>query len=413
MFADFRTNRHPVILFFMWLLLLAFNVYALPPGPFVIKEELTLHTLAHDDEGNYYGGIKPNLVDLDNDGDFDLVLGHRGDLILYFENIGNRTTPQFVQRHGEDNPFYGIDVGSYSMPTLLDLDGDGDFDLAVGTYPGILVYFENIGNSGSPLFMERAGTDNPLIIINVIYIDDYNFYGVLAIPTALDLDNDGDLDFIITSGGHQRISYFENIGNRTTPYFMKREDTNNPLSGLQPKFTELYGATAVSFASLDLDNDGDLDLVAGNVYGTLSYVENVGSPSTPVFILHEGFDNPFYGIDVISESFPASADIDGDGDPDLIVSGAGGRIYFFENKNLKDYERVFNWAESIFSDLLPPPTDTLELSPFHVRFYPETGIYLGYHTVDQHVYSIIPPSSELTDLGLLEIYFESAFNTGF
>jgi hypothetical protein len=283
----------------------------------------------------------------------------------------------------------------------------------VGTYPGILVYFENIGNSGSPLFMERAGTDNPLIIINVIYIDDYNFYGVLAIHTALDLDNDGDLDFIITSGGHQRISYFENIGNRTTPYFMKREDTNNPLSGLQPKFTELYGATAVSFASLDLDNDGDLDLVAGNVYGTLSYVENVGSPSTPVFILREGFDNPFYGIDVISESFPASADIDGDGDPDLIVSGTGGRIYFFENKNLKDYERVFNWAESIFSDLLPPPTDTLELSPFHVRFYPETGIYLGYHTVDQHVYSIIPPSSELTDLGLLEIYFESAFNTGF
>ena len=56
----------------------------------------------------------------------DLVVGDAwSGSLTYIENIGTSTAPVFVQRTGSANPFDGIDVGSYSAPALIDLDGDG------------------------------------------------------------------------------------------------------------------------------------------------------------------------------------------------------------------------------------------------------------------------------------------------
>ena len=58
---------------------------------------------------------------------------------------------------------------------------------------------------------------------------------------------------------------------------------------------------------------GDLDLVVGEHYGELIYVENTGTSTAPVFVQRTGSANPFDGIDVGSNSAPALADFDGDG----------------------------------------------------------------------------------------------------
>ena len=44
--------------------------------------------------------------------------------LIYFENLGTSTVPAFVQRTGSANPFDGIDISSIP-PALGDLDGDG------------------------------------------------------------------------------------------------------------------------------------------------------------------------------------------------------------------------------------------------------------------------------------------------
>ncbi len=57
---------------------------------------------------------------------------------------------------------------------------------------------------------------------------------------------------------------------------------------------------------------GELDLVFGNSDGSLTYIENTGTSTAPVFVQRTGSANPFDGIDVGSDSAPAFADIDGD-----------------------------------------------------------------------------------------------------
>ena len=58
---------------------------------------------------------------------------------------------------------------------------------------------------------------------------------------------------------------------------------------------------------------GDLDLVVGDASGSLTYIENTGTSTAPVFVRRTGTANPFDGIDVGVNSAPALGDLDGDG----------------------------------------------------------------------------------------------------
>ena len=126
----------------------------------------------------------PALVDLDNDGDMDLVSGDDSGTLLYFENTGASTTPNFVPRTGTANPFDGFDVGSDSAPVFGDLDADGDMDVVVGEKDGKLNYFENTGTSTAPVFVQRTGSAN--------LFDGFSIGGYSK-PALGDLDNDGTL----------------------------------------------------------------------------------------------------------------------------------------------------------------------------------------------------------------------------
>ena len=258
----------------------------------------------------------PAFADLDGDGDPDAVIGDSEGAIAFFENTGAMTAPDFTERAGADNPFQGVDAGGgFSKPVFVDLDGDGDLDVAVGTRRGDLMYLENAGTQSRPRFIEHSGAANPLNGINTI--------AAFSAPAFADLDNDGDPDMVVGDSDGD-VHYFENIGTQANPRFIEHTGAANPLHG-----ANVGDRVIPSF--VDLDNDGDADLIIANTQGTHYYFENTGESDTPVFIERAGVDNPLNGLRGGYDGAPAFVDLDDDGDPDLVLGNRSGNLSYFEN----------------------------------------------------------------------------------
>ena len=101
------------------------------------------------------------LADLDGDGDSDLAVGTNDGDIPYYENTGTELNPKFALRTGTSSPLNNIVAGSYNSPVFVDVDNDDDFDLVVGNRDGGILYFENTGTTTEPGFMPRTDFDNP------------------------------------------------------------------------------------------------------------------------------------------------------------------------------------------------------------------------------------------------------------
>ena len=248
----------------------------------------------------------PAFADLDGDGDMDLLVGEEYGVMQYFENTGSAVNPQFAAP--QINPFGLISTDEFAFPAFADLDGDGDMDLLVGEYYGSMQYFENTGSAVNPQF--AAPQINPFGLIST---DEFAF------PAFADLDGDADMD-LLAGEYSSTMQYFENTGSGSNPQFAAPQV--NPF-GLDSAYQYVFPAFA------DLDEDGDIDLLVGGYYGAMRYFENTGSAFNPQFAAPQV--NPFGLVSTYVNAFPAFADLDGDGDMDLLVGEYYGAMQYFEN----------------------------------------------------------------------------------
>jgi hypothetical protein len=249
---------------------------------------------------------RPCFGDLDGDGDLD-IMSVGGNDFQYFENIGTATAPMYGV--AQTNPFSLVAIAG--TPSLGDLDGDGDLDLLGGVTINGFYYFENIGTSTVPIF-------------DTLQTIPISLSATGRGQTFVDLDADGDLDVMQGPHGLSGFLYFENTGTPTSPMFGTVQI--NPFS-LTTVWYLYYHPT---FA--DLDTDGDLDLICGIYNGKFQYYENTGTSTAPVFAAAQL--NPFGLIDVGMLSNPSLVDIDSDGDFDLMSGAYDGHFKFFENRDI-------------------------------------------------------------------------------
>ncbi len=85
--------------------------------------------------------------------------------------------------------------------------------------------------------------------------------------------------------------------------------------------------------------------------------------------------------------------------------------------SILDWQRVMNWAESVFPALFPPQDkQAMQIAPYEVvRYYPSNGTYTGYNSSDNHFYGYNPAlwGEEIIQFGPLEEYLPLAEQDGF
>ena len=133
----------------------------------------------------------PCIVDWNNDGKKDLVVGALDGKLHIFINEGTDTEPNFLAEifaQASDSPL--VVPSSRSSPDILDLDGDGKKDLLTGNTNGELLFYSNVATDIAPAFSGYVRVDS-----NGVQID---LGGTpRSRPFVCDWTGDGYLDVLI------------------------------------------------------------------------------------------------------------------------------------------------------------------------------------------------------------------------
>lgn len=339
--------------------------------------------------GDNFNHSSPVFADIDDDGDYDLLVGTQGSLSLtffFYLNTGTRYEPQFV-RSDDLTPFDLDNITFYMKPTFGDMDNDGDFDLLVGHQTGFW-YAENIGSRTLPLFAEAV--DDPFGLPT--FDKD-----VEMSPQLFDFDNDGDLD-IISGRAPGNVTVYFNFGEPATPLF------NENSSRLLLRSYKGRSAPALG----DIDNDGDIDMLVAYLSGARSLQWHMGTDADPVYHLDPD-KTPLDIGDVGNNAKPELFDFDYDGDLDILIGSQDGDLFYQEN--------VGSLQSPLYGDVHTNPFGLInpgsDASPAFVRRgnASSTNLYVGTSTGEfwefENIGSLYSPSyilkgintDNLTDIG--------------
>jgi hypothetical protein len=272
-----------------------------------------------DADGNAYahpflGGFdvpRPQFLDIDGDGDLDLFIQERSNELMFFENTGTAQAPRFVWR---TDKYRDLDIGEWSK--FADLDGDGDLDLIAERPYSYIRYYRNEGGKTGPRFVVAVDSVRDTDGV-AVFADRQN------IPNLNDIDCDGMPDLFLgrVDGTITRYELVE--GSAATPRFRFLTDRFEGIE-IIGQIGSMHGANAMYFA--DIDQDGDSDFFWGDFFepGVL-LIRNAGTCSAPNLrgdpqpLIPSGDTLSTSGYNV-----PVLRDIDGDDDLDLFVGVLGG-----------------------------------------------------------------------------------------
>lgn len=273
------------------------------------------------------------VADYDGDGDADIIVAALG----VFPPVSLPAGKVVLLRQGPKRTFSAEvlleDVGRIADARPVDIDNDGDYDIAVAIFGG--------GDVGEIAWLENKADGR------------VQLHTILKVPGALnvspvDLNQDGRLDIVsLIAQEHEAVIAMINEGEG-------QFDTVSIASAGHP----LSGSTGMRIVDLDGDQDSDILFTNGDAqdldptpkpYHGVQWLENTGNLE---FSYHE--IGRFYGT-----ASARAVDVDGDGDLDVVASSWNnyweepGRqsLVWFENDGHQQFEarRLFGPTPGIVS----------------------------------------------------------------
>jgi len=287
------------------------------------------------------------FLDMDKDGDLDLYVAnylnfsydlhversYEG-LPVYPSPRDYQPIPDTLYRNNGDGTFTDVSeesgvamhAGTGMGTVCADYDGDGDTDVFVLNDVGENFFFENDGTGK----FEEVG-----VFIGAAY----NYYGLENASMGADcgdFDNDGHLDFIMTSYQGEMPVLYRNMGDRR---FQDVSAATGAGTGAYPHVN--WGTGLVDF-----DNDGDLDIFIANGHteDNVDLRDESTSYRAPNLLLMNTGDRKFINVSersgngllpVFASRGAAFDDLDNDGDLDAVIlnSRQGPTILRNDSKN--------------------------------------------------------------------------------
>lgn len=282
--------------------------------------------------GVRHAGSTICTVDLNGNGAKDLLLGD-----LNYSNIvlvENGGTPQSAQMNNVDTSFPSnnlpIDIFIFPGVYHIDVDQDGKKDLiAASNATGTAVnhqniyYYRNTSTTAAEVFAFEARD-----FMENQQVD----CGESSYPVFFDYNGDGLLDIVVGNylyraglqADYAGLTLYENVGTTSLPayelisrdYLQLGNRFNPAIFGLKPTFG-------------DLDDDGDEDMILGDLNGQLHYFRNEAGPGAEADFLLLG--PQYQGIDVGQQATPVLFDVNGDSLLDLVIGEQSGNLNYYEN----------------------------------------------------------------------------------